>query len=545
MFCLNFRYSKQENITIDSPEMLQFTHLLMEAKSKYSPNIKPYMKTHDILDSVDGFSHIMLNYNGIPPIKIKTKPTIFIMKRKPNVRYDPIKARKRRELNVEFQDNNEADNLQLPPDLPEPDIEQIGIIFEDIEASLEAFGKPLEQTLENFLAQGHANEAGINVAEDLIPSAETGEGIDMQEIEENESLSKSTERVFSEENREPSQTAAPEVVETLLKNEPNIDVKIEDQKTSGNVKKSVKKMIQKKMGEVKSKKESLSSIEPEVGKVEYEKQDVKPPRHSVMEKAKPVKQESKEKEEKVKPINKRNVVHVKESIRNIINQFKEFEKDLASEDPVSLKKWADDDYNDLHSEEIGAVSLEENIEEMDKYIVETQDMKAIKDVRENLKEIIDQFKELKNELSSDEDDRFDQISENYINRPISDTLMLFSEALKDLVARRKERAAKLTSGIEKNRNDFSNDEREFDLKYESPKKSKAGLQMKGDNFESNLEDEELFRFRESKEKVEDDDLLNQIDETKLKDGTTIAKERRVGEGEIKKTEQDKSDVLNA
>jgi hypothetical protein len=61
---------------------MTFTHLLLEAKSKYSQNLKPYSRTHDILDSVEGFSHIAFNYNNFPAIRIKTKPMIFILKRK-------------------------------------------------------------------------------------------------------------------------------------------------------------------------------------------------------------------------------------------------------------------------------------------------------------------------------------------------------------------------------------------------------------------------------------------------------------------------------
>jgi len=78
----NWRYSKAENVTSGSKEMMTFTHLLLEAKSKYSQNLKPYSKTHDILDSIEGFSHIAFNYNTFPPIRIKTKPMIFILKRK-------------------------------------------------------------------------------------------------------------------------------------------------------------------------------------------------------------------------------------------------------------------------------------------------------------------------------------------------------------------------------------------------------------------------------------------------------------------------------
>lgn len=78
----NWRYNKTEGLQHGSEDMMHFTHLLIEAKSKYSPNLKPYLKTHDILDSVEGFSQIMFNYNTFPPIKIKTKPMIFILKKK-------------------------------------------------------------------------------------------------------------------------------------------------------------------------------------------------------------------------------------------------------------------------------------------------------------------------------------------------------------------------------------------------------------------------------------------------------------------------------
>lgn len=76
-----FRYCKKENLNADSPEIVQYTHLLVEAKSKYSQNLKPYTNTFEIIESVEGFSHIAFNYNSFPPIKIKTKPQIFILSR--------------------------------------------------------------------------------------------------------------------------------------------------------------------------------------------------------------------------------------------------------------------------------------------------------------------------------------------------------------------------------------------------------------------------------------------------------------------------------
>lgn len=75
-----WRYSKNESL---SQEQLQeFTHLLIEAKSKYSLSVKAFTNTHDVLDSIETFSHIYMTYKMIPPIKIKTRPAIFILERK-------------------------------------------------------------------------------------------------------------------------------------------------------------------------------------------------------------------------------------------------------------------------------------------------------------------------------------------------------------------------------------------------------------------------------------------------------------------------------
>ncbi|KPI92414.1 putative Dol-P-Man:Man(7)GlcNAc(2)-PP-Dol alpha-1,6-mannosyltransferase [Papilio xuthus] len=76
----HWTYSKNESL---SPEqLLQYTHLLVEAKSKYSPTIKSFTQTHVVLDSVDTFSHVAVNYKLIPPVRIKTRPAIFILERK-------------------------------------------------------------------------------------------------------------------------------------------------------------------------------------------------------------------------------------------------------------------------------------------------------------------------------------------------------------------------------------------------------------------------------------------------------------------------------
>ncbi|XP_068618969.1 dol-P-Man:Man(7)GlcNAc(2)-PP-Dol alpha-1,6-mannosyltransferase [Battus philenor] len=75
----HWAYSKNESL---QPEQLQeFTHLLVEAKSKYSPSLKSFTDTHVILDSVETFSHVAVNYKLMPPVKIKTRPALFILEK--------------------------------------------------------------------------------------------------------------------------------------------------------------------------------------------------------------------------------------------------------------------------------------------------------------------------------------------------------------------------------------------------------------------------------------------------------------------------------
>lgn len=73
-------YNKTENLNTE--QLHEFTHLLIEAKSKYSSNLKAYQHTHVILDSIESFSQVAVNYKLIPPVKIKTKPALFILERK-------------------------------------------------------------------------------------------------------------------------------------------------------------------------------------------------------------------------------------------------------------------------------------------------------------------------------------------------------------------------------------------------------------------------------------------------------------------------------
>lgn len=79
---INDHWTYSKNESLEPHQLQQYTHLLIEAKSKYSPNLKSFSNTHVIVESIEAFSQISLNYKLIPPVKIKTKPSLFILERK-------------------------------------------------------------------------------------------------------------------------------------------------------------------------------------------------------------------------------------------------------------------------------------------------------------------------------------------------------------------------------------------------------------------------------------------------------------------------------
>uniref|UniRef100_A0A2M3Z274 Mannosyltransferase n=1 Tax=Anopheles braziliensis TaxID=58242 RepID=A0A2M3Z274_9DIPT len=80
----NWRYSKEEHLQPGDEMLHRFDYLIAEARDKYSDNMRLLLQTHEILEFVECFNSIGLQYKSALPVKIKTKPCIFIMRR----RYD-------------------------------------------------------------------------------------------------------------------------------------------------------------------------------------------------------------------------------------------------------------------------------------------------------------------------------------------------------------------------------------------------------------------------------------------------------------------------
>lgn len=80
----NWTYSKDEHLKAGDEELHKFDYLLAEVKNKYSPEMRFLQQTHEKIELIDCFSNIGVHYTSLLPIKIRTKPCIMIMKRKPN-----------------------------------------------------------------------------------------------------------------------------------------------------------------------------------------------------------------------------------------------------------------------------------------------------------------------------------------------------------------------------------------------------------------------------------------------------------------------------
>lgn len=82
----NWVYDKDEILAPGDEEYHQFNYILTEAKDKLSNEMQLLAQTHDILEFVECFSNIGIQYGSMIPIKIKTKPCIYILERKKNAK---------------------------------------------------------------------------------------------------------------------------------------------------------------------------------------------------------------------------------------------------------------------------------------------------------------------------------------------------------------------------------------------------------------------------------------------------------------------------
>lgn len=143
--------------------MYEYTHIIAEAKSKFSPNLKPYTFTHDIIDTIEAFHQVSFNYLTIPPVKIKMKPVLFILKRKSNFK-DMLKMRNFYEdANQKVSDSEEYRNNDNSSEKEVIDTE-INAYSDEITINDTALEKELPETIE--LSEEETNFISDKLEED-------------------------------------------------------------------------------------------------------------------------------------------------------------------------------------------------------------------------------------------------------------------------------------------------------------------------------------------------------------------------------------------
>ncbi|XP_058063575.1 probable Dol-P-Man:Man(7)GlcNAc(2)-PP-Dol alpha-1,6-mannosyltransferase isoform X2 [Anopheles bellator] len=90
----NWSYSKKENLQPGDEMLDRFDYLLLEARDKYTDYMRFLLQTHEIVEFVECFNSIGLQYKSALPVKIKMKPCIFIMRRRYDVEGDPRRRTK-------------------------------------------------------------------------------------------------------------------------------------------------------------------------------------------------------------------------------------------------------------------------------------------------------------------------------------------------------------------------------------------------------------------------------------------------------------------
>lgn len=75
-------YDKDETVKFGDQKIFQYTHLLVEQKGKYFYENEHLKQSHDVLESVNCFSSIGIEYHSFFPVKIRTKPCIVLLRRK-------------------------------------------------------------------------------------------------------------------------------------------------------------------------------------------------------------------------------------------------------------------------------------------------------------------------------------------------------------------------------------------------------------------------------------------------------------------------------
>uniref|UniRef100_A0A0K8VT02 Mannosyltransferase n=1 Tax=Bactrocera latifrons TaxID=174628 RepID=A0A0K8VT02_BACLA len=182
----DWHYCKNESITYDAEQTRYYTHLLVEAKNKNNVQLwSTLQKEFEIVEFVDCFNNIGIQYSSLVPIRIKTKPCIAILKRiKPPVDVETkIKTKGEKKTKKKSKKSNAIEDVEIVlnevvediKDTETPkDVEELKTALNDkvdVKASLED-GYVEDWTLEVVDDEALEEPIEIHKSEMQPPSAE-------------------------------------------------------------------------------------------------------------------------------------------------------------------------------------------------------------------------------------------------------------------------------------------------------------------------------------------------------------------------------------
>jgi alpha-1,6-mannosyltransferase len=161
-------YVKTENLFPGDIELHQHDYLLAESKSKHSPEMKILQQTHDIVEFVDCFHNIGLQYKSLLPVRINTRPCIYILQKR-----DDADVANLMPANLSF-DSGEQEAFEEKP---------VFIEVEDVDAMEETI-EPVEDEAKSY-AELLQDEDYTSMTEPVVDKAESYEPDDLPEEQDN------------------------------------------------------------------------------------------------------------------------------------------------------------------------------------------------------------------------------------------------------------------------------------------------------------------------------------------------------------------------
>ncbi|XP_050331796.1 probable Dol-P-Man:Man(7)GlcNAc(2)-PP-Dol alpha-1,6-mannosyltransferase [Bactrocera neohumeralis] len=168
----DWHYCKNESITYDAEQTRYYTHLLVEAKNKNNVQLwSTLQKEFEIVEFVDCFNNIGIQYSSLVPIRIKTKPCLAILKRiKPAVDVETkIKTKGEKKAKKKSKKSNEIETVEMILNEVVEDIKDT-----EMPKDLHSIEKALDETIEDPQQFVEEDKTTLNDKIDAKASLEDG-----------------------------------------------------------------------------------------------------------------------------------------------------------------------------------------------------------------------------------------------------------------------------------------------------------------------------------------------------------------------------------